>query len=91
VIGGDGARCQFMRGQAVLFVATSQTAVARINGATRNLRAEGTIGTTGGFFREREIGVSIGVQAEGQARIVVTNRLTEAREEATGTWVCGRN
>jgi len=85
---GEGAPCRFTRDGALLFIAGSQAGAARINGANRNLRAEGPVGATGGFFRDREIGVSIGAVQGGVARIIVTNRLTEAREEARGTWSC---
>lgn len=83
--------CTFDRAGEILFFAREGRGVALVNGAVRTLSAEGSVGATGGFFRDREIGISIGVQQGGPARIVVTNRLTETREETTGTWVCGGN
>ena len=89
VVGGaGGAPCRFTRDDNLLFIASGETGAARIDGTTRNLRVEGSVGPTGGFFRDREIGVSIGVAQGGAARIVVTNRLTDAREEAIGSWSC---
>lgn len=91
LIGNVGLRCRFTREGVLVFISSGPAGAARINGATRNLRAEGSVGSTGGFFREGEIAVSVGVEPGGAARIVVTNRLTEAREEATGNWSCEGN
>ncbi len=91
LIGNTGLRCRFTRDGVLLFISAGQAGAARIDGATRNVRAEAEIGPTGGFFRGGEIGVSIGVQPGGAARIAVTNRLTEATAETTGNWTCEGN
>jgi hypothetical protein len=91
LIGNAGSRCRFTRDNLLVFISSGQAGAARINGTTRNLRAEGPVGSTGGFFREGEIGISVGVERGEAARVVVTNRLTEAREEVTGNWSCEGN
>lgn len=83
-----GPVCRFSRGADTLVVAFGNAAAARIDGRLRGFRAEAMVGPTGGFYRDEELALSIGVAPNAPARARVTNRLTEAREDAEGSWVC---
>jgi hypothetical protein len=86
--GYRGLACRFMRGGELLVLAGMYRAAAQIDGDLRIFQTEGTLGPTGGFFRDRELALSVGVEAGAPARARVTNRTTGAREEAEGEWVC---
>ena len=85
-----GLACRFTHGEALLVQAFGAGASARVNGALRAFRAEGPVGPTGGFFRDRELALSIGVQSGAPARARVTNRSTGAREDHEGQWQCAQ-
>jgi hypothetical protein len=98
-----GRGCDFSDGDELLFVAQhSGQALARVNGLTVSLRAEGQIGPSGGFFATPRYRVSIAPLSRGgieiaqsttwPARLVLTDRRSsektnELRRE--GTWRCG--
>jgi len=98
-----GAGCDFSDGGELLFVAQhSGQALARVNGLTVSLGAEGQIGPSGGFFATPRYRVSIAPLSRGgveiarsttwPAQLVLTDRrsgekLNELRME--GTWRCG--
>ncbi len=83
-----GPVCRFTRGADILVYAFGNAAAARIDGRLRTLRAQAPIGPSGGFYRDDELALSIGVEPGAPARARVTNRLTETREDATGAWTC---
>ena len=57
-----GPVCRFTRGTDTLVVAFGNTAAARVDGALRTLRAQAPIGPSGGFYRDNELALSIGVE-----------------------------
>jgi hypothetical protein len=83
-----GPICRFTRGADTLIFAFGSLAAARVDGVLRTFRARAMIGPSGGFYRDNELALSIGVEPGQPARARVTNRLTEAREDASGTWAC---
>jgi hypothetical protein len=83
-----GPVCRFTRGADILVYAFGSAAAARIDGTLRTLRAQAPIGPSGGFYRDDELALSIGVESGEQASARITNRLTEAREDAIGVWTC---
>lgn len=85
---GEGAACAFLRDGRVLVIAMGNGARARIAGATRTFRAAGPVGAAGGFWRDRELAISIGIEPGQSPRARVTNRLTEAQEDHSGQWQC---
>ena len=84
----QGAACAFFRGGRVLVIAVGNGARARIAGTARTFRAAGPIGPAGGFWRDRELAISIGAESGQPTRARVTNRLTEAQEDQLGQWQC---
>ena len=85
-----GRECRFTRGSEVLIHAFSAAAAARIDGVVRVFRVEGPVGPTGGFFRDRELAISIGMAPGAPARARVTNRATRRELDVEGQWQCGR-
>ena len=85
---GAGAACAFFREGRVLIVAVGNGARARIRGETRSFRAAGPVGALGGFWRDRELAISIGIEPSQSPRARVTNRLTETQEDHFGQWQC---
>ena len=85
-----GPICRFTRGADTLVFAFGNAAAARVDGRLRSFRAQAMIGPSGGFYRDEELALSIGVEPNRPARARVTNRLTEAREDVEGLWECGR-
>lgn len=83
-----GLHCRFTHGQDVLVSASSTGAMVRVAGAPRMLRAEGTVSAEGGFFRDRELALSIGAEPGSPARARVTSRMAETQEDAEGVWSC---
>jgi hypothetical protein len=88
--GYGGPECRFTRGADELVHGFSASAAARVGNALRVFRAEGPVGPTGGFFRDRELALSIGAEHGAPARARVTNRATEVREDVEGQWQCTR-
>lgn len=86
----QGPICRFTRGGDLLVLAFGNAAAARIDGVLRTFRAQAVIGPTGGFYRDNELALSIGVEAGQPARARVTNRVTQAQEDAHGIWTCER-
>ena len=84
----DGAACAFFRGGRALVIAVGNGARARIAGATRTFQAAGPVGPAGGFWRDRELAISIGTEPGEPTRARVTNRLTEVQEDHHGQWQC---
>lgn len=94
-----GAGCAFSSEGRTLLAAVGGDAVVRIQGELRHLVPSAPVGPTGGFFEERQLSVSVGrtagtpIAAEEAgswpARITVTNRRTEGRQEQSGLWTCG--
>ncbi|MGE3397365.1 MAG: hypothetical protein AB7H79_10750 [Sphingomonas sp.] len=83
-----GAACAFFRDGRILVAARGVAARARIAGAIRDFRAAGPVGRDGGFWRDRELAISIAREPAGAMRARVTNRLTEAQEDHVGQWQC---
>ena len=83
-----GPACAFVRDGRVLLVATAAGARARIRGETRSFRPAGPVGALGGFWRDRELAISIGIEPGQSTRARVTNRLTETQEDHFGQWQC---
>ena len=83
-----GPACAFIRDGRVLVVAVGDGARARIGGETRSFRAAGAVSALGGFWRDRELAISIGIEPGQLPRARVTNRLTEAQEDHLGQWRC---
>lgn len=88
-MGAMAASCRFETPAGTLLVAGGDTAAAMIDGALRQLVATAPAAPTGGFFEDRNIGISVGRTAEGD-RLTVTNRRTETQEEIAGTWLCAQ-
>ena len=86
----SGPICRFTRDADILVFAFGNAAAARIDGVLRTFRAQAMIGPSGGFYRDNELALSIGLASGEPARARVTNRLTEAREDARGEWTCER-
>lgn len=86
--GYQGPVCRFMRDGDTLVFAFGSAAAARVDGRLRSFRAEAMIGPSGGFYRDDELALSIGVEPNEPARARVTNRMTEAQEDARGNWAC---
>jgi len=86
--GYTGPVCSFTRDGRLLLVAFGDRAIARIAGAQRTFRAGGPVSAASGFWRDRELAISIGVTPGAPARARVTNRLTEAQEDHPGQWQC---
>jgi hypothetical protein len=84
----QGPICRFTRGADILVFAFGNAAAARVDGALRTFRAQATIGPLGGFYRDNELALSIGIGAGEPARARVTNRVTEAQEDVRGDWTC---
>jgi hypothetical protein len=82
--------CRFTRNGELLVLAGIYRAAARIDGTLRIFQTQGPIGPTGGFFRDRELALSVGVEGAAPARARVTNRTTGAREEQEGQWQCAQ-
>ncbi len=98
--GLTGAGCFFTRDERLLLAAVGSDSLIRIGGALRHLVPSAPVGGTGGFFEDRQIGVSVGRTGEegtlaGEeaaswpARLTVTNRRTRAETKLAGTWTCG--
>ena len=98
--GLTGAGCFFTRDERLLLAAVGSDAIIRIGSALRHLVPSAPVGGTGGFFEDRQIGVSVGRTGEqgtlaGEeamswpARLTVTNRRTRAETRLAGTWTCG--
>ena len=85
-----GPICRFTRGAEMLVFAFGDTAATRVNGVVRTFRARAMIGPSGGFYRDNELSLSVGVEPNAPARARVTNRVTEAQEDAEGLWECSR-
>ena len=86
----QGPICRFTQGTELLVVAFGNAAAARVDGVLRTFQAQAMIGPTGGFYRDNELALSIGVEPDEPARARVTNRVTEAQEDAYGVWACER-
>jgi hypothetical protein len=86
----SNASCRFVRDDQVLMLASTEGAIARINGELRTLVPAGPVGPTGGFFEDRQVSLSVGAGAAiGSARVLVTNRRTGAQTQVLGIWNCG--
>lgn len=57
---GAGARCYLFRGEKIYFASAGGQGILRLNGRLTPVLAGGPIGPTGGFFRARDVRVSIG-------------------------------
>lgn len=94
-----GVGCEFRGGGQLLLVAVGSDALVKIAGELRHLIHSAPVGETGGFFEDRQLGISVGrTEGEGTtleeasswpARLTVTNRRTEAEFETRGIWSCG--
>ena len=84
----EGAACAFFRDGRALIIAIGNGARARVRGETRSFRAAGPVGPVGGFWRDRELAISIGTEPGQPTRARVTNRLTESQQDHQGQWQC---
>jgi hypothetical protein len=82
--------CRFTRNGQLLVLAGIYRAAAQVDGTLRIFQTEGPIGPTGGFFRDRELALSVGAEGGAPARARVTNRTTGAQEDHQGQWQCAR-
>ena len=91
--------CAFGRDGHMLLAVGAGDAIARVAGTLHHLAHSGPVGSTGGFFEDRRISISVGrvgnppagESAAGRwpGRITVTNRRAEAQVEWDGVWQCG--
>ncbi|MGQ0659987.1 hypothetical protein [Sphingosinicella sp.] len=82
--------CRFTRGGELLVLAGVYGAAAQIDGRLRIFQTQGPLGPTGGFFRDQELALSIGVEAGAPARARVSNRSTGAQQDHEGEWQCAQ-
>jgi len=95
--GMSAAGCRFIRDGRMLLASAGSDALIRIAGKLRHLIHSAPVGSTGGFFEDRQLSVSVGRDRDvpisdgtpsGPARITITNRRTEAQIELRGVWTC---
>ena len=86
--GYAGTVCGFARDGQLLVLAYGDRAVARIAGNLRTFGAAGSVGSAGGFWRDRALARSIAAAPGPPARARVTNRLTQAHEDQVGSGPC---
>ena len=98
IAGQPRASCIFTRAPFVLFYATRQVGLIRIQGRLRHLPIAGSLAASGGFYDDGAFAVSIGRANESATwrapgrwpgRMSVRNRRTGIRLEQQGEWVCG--
>jgi hypothetical protein len=96
---GDAPGCDFSIGGRILFAATGQSGIARINGQLVRLASPMAAGATGGFFTGREFSVSVGRLVDSgvvvagttswPAHLLLTDRSRDGAEaRLQGAWRC---
>lgn len=88
--GFGAAPCAFVADGRLLVAASGEGALARFRGGLRRLAPSGPVEPGGGYFEDREIGISIGrdMNEEGPARARVTDRRAEEQRDIAGDWTC---
>ncbi len=84
------APCAFVADGRLLVAASGEGALARFRSGLRRLATSGLVEPRGGYFEDREIGISIGRDANevGPARARVTDRDAEEQRDIAGEWTC---